>query len=372
MDKIGTAVIGAGAVGLAIAAELSRDGQEVFVFEKQSTFGQDASSRSSEVIHGGFYYPPEEFRARLCLEGRELLYQTCSDAGIPHRRLGKLVVGRDDEDREMLEILRLQGAETGIDDLHYLSRKELDEYSPLLKARHALHSPSTGIIDSHSLMKYLETRIRSQGSEILYRSEVVGLEKRQTDYLLTLKDADGNTEQVLTDTVINSAGLFSDRIAAMVGIDIVQAGYELYYYKGEFTRLSRPELVPRDKLIYPVLKLLNKMDVHTVLDMQGGVKLGPLGGWIEKEVNYTMIHTDIQHYYDPIKDIFPQIKPEHLSLDTCGIAPKRDKPGELTKDFVICHERDRGMPGLVNLIGIQSPGLTSCLAIAKEVSRQLQ
>ena len=367
MDKIGTAVIGAGVVGLAVACELSRRGSDVVVFERNDSFGQDASSRSSEVIHGGMYYAPGSLRAVTAVEGKEMLYRICADAGIPHRRIGKLIVAQDDGERESIEGLAEQGWNNGVDDLRFLSQSELTRYAPELSARHALLSPSTGIIDSHALMKYLEARTKEKDGLLCYGCETLEIRKGQSDYLLKIKEPDGGITEIAAEAVVNCAGLFADRLAETAGIDIDREGYRINFFKGEFVRVNRPERVPRDKLVYPVLPM-DKIGVHTVVDLQGQVKLGPLGSHIEKRIDYRMAHDSVDEFFDPISGFLPRLSRDDLSLDTCGIVPKLDAPGEPTSDYIIRHEADRGLPGLVNLVGIQSPGLTSCLSIARMVS----
>ena len=370
MDKIGTTVIGAGVVGLAVAYELSLQDPDIFVFEKNDSFGRDTSSRSSEVIHGGMYYPPGSLRARTAVEGKKRLYRFCADHGIPHRKIGKLIVAQDEDGRRSIEDLAEQGRQNGVDDLRFLSQREIAETAPELSASHALLSPSTGIIDSHALMARLEAGIRTNGGMMCYHTEVLEIRRRNSDYLLTIREPDGQIIEIAAELVVNAAGLAADTLAASAGIDIDREGYRVHFFKGEFVRVNRPDMVPRDILIYPVLPM-SKIGVHTVVDLQKQVKLGPLGGHIDRNIDYSMSRDNVDDFFEPIQSFLPRLSRDDLTLDTCGIVPKLDAPGEPTKDFVMRHEEDRGLPGLVNLVGIQSPGLTSCLAIARMVSDML-
>ena len=216
-------IIGAGVVGLAIAAELSRQQKGIFVIEKNRTFGLETSSRNSEVIHSGIYYPEESLKARLCVEGNRLLYELCPKYGIAHRRLGKIVVATDEEEISKLEELYRQGLSNGVSDLQLLSQKEVKELEPNVEATAGMLSPSTGIIDAHSLMRIMYGLASEQGTDFVFDTEVVGIEKTRDKYRVEIMDREG-TSSFVTGILINSAGLYSDAIARLAGIDIDQAG----------------------------------------------------------------------------------------------------------------------------------------------------
>ncbi|MFH1575984.1 MAG: NAD(P)/FAD-dependent oxidoreductase [Candidatus Margulisiibacteriota bacterium] len=361
MEKTGVVIIGAGVVGLSIAAELSKKNQEIILLEKETSFGQSTSSRNSEVIHAGIYYPKDSLKARLCVEGNRLLYEYCQKQNIAHKRLGKIIVAENEAEVKELEELRQKGQENGVRDLAWMAAKELAEYEPAVKAVKALSSPNTGIIDSHQLMKALEAEAKSNGVILAYGNAVTGLKQEPDGYLVQLAGG----EPLKSDVVINSAGLAADQIAAMVGIDIDQNKYRLKYCKGEYFAYTRPSVIKH--LVYPVPgKDAAGLGVHSVIDLAGGLKFGPSAEYVS-EIEYRVDPTHRKVFWESIKELFPQIKEADLAPDQAGVRPKLQGPGEAFRDFVIKEEASLGYPGLINLIGIESPGLTACLAIARYV-----
>lgn len=361
MDEVGITVIGAGVVGLAIAAEISRD-REVYILEKNETFGLETSSRNSEVIHAGIYYPSDSLKARLCIEGKALLYGLCEKYGIGCNKLGKLIVATENEEIEELEKLLKNGRENGVN-LEFLSKQEVKRLEPNVKALAAIFSPSTGIIDSHGLMKYLVQTINSNGSALIYKAKVIGIEKLNSKFRVAIEDPSGKSS-FLTRILINSAGLNSDKIAELAGIDIVKAGYKIYYCKGEYFSLGK-RLTSR--LVYPVPEPKGGgLGIHITLDLQGRTRLGPNACYV-CEIDFKVNENLKQDFYHSAKRLLPSIKYDDLEPDFCGIRPKLQGEGEGFRDFVIRHEIDKGLEGLVNLIGIESPGLTASPAIARYV-----
>ncbi|GAG35446.1 unnamed protein product, partial [marine sediment metagenome] len=237
---VDVAIIGAGAVGLAVAAELARQQKGVFVLEKNQTFGLETSSRNSEVIHAGIYYPEGSLKARFCVEGNSLLYDFCEKYGVDHRRLGKIIVATDSGEVEKLEEFLELGRRNGVTDLRLISRNEVRHTEPNVEAVAGMLSPSTGILDAHALMRALYGLARERGADFVFETEVVGLEKVGTGYDVEIMDREG-TSSIRAGIVINSAGLNSDRVAGLAGIDLTQAGYRLHYCKGEYFSLNSPE-----------------------------------------------------------------------------------------------------------------------------------
>ncbi len=358
MDKVKITIIGAGVVGLAIAAKLSEKYQDIVLIEKYDSFGQETSSRNSEIIHAGIYYPKDSLKAKLCLEGKTLLYSFCQQNNIPHKKLGKIIVAIKDEEIVDLEQLKVKAEDNGVLDLEWFDQKQIQEYEPAVKGVKALYSPSTGIVDSHSLMKCLENKAKERGVMISYVSEVVGIEKVANGYKLNIN----NEYDFESEIIINAAGLSSDKIAKMAGID----KYKLYYCKGEYFSYTKKSFIKR--LVYPVPEKDDKaLGVHSVIDLNGDLKFGPSAFYVDK-LDYKVDKNNRKAFHESVASLFPQIKIEDLQPDQSGIRPKLQGPGDPVKDFVIAKD----LPGLINLVGIESPGLTACLAIAQYVQNLVE
>ncbi len=236
--KVDITIIGAGVIGLAIAAQVGGEDREVYVLEKNETFGQEISSRHSEVIHAGIYYPEGSLKARTCVTGNRILYELCERCGIGHRRLGKLIVATSDEESGELQVLLGRGQRNGAQGLRMLSKQELRKLEPNITGVAAILSPSTGIIDSHALMKHFVASAKGRGVQIVYQTKVVGIEKVADGYELSVEDSTG-TFSFTTGLLVNCAGLQSDKVAELAGIDIAKAGYQLHYCKGEYFSVGR-------------------------------------------------------------------------------------------------------------------------------------
>jgi L-2-hydroxyglutarate oxidase LhgO len=362
IDSVNITVIGAGVVGLSIAEELSTHYKRILLIEKKDGFGQETSSRNSEVIHAGIYYPHGFLKASLCIEGNRLLYDLCRDRNIPHKRTGKLIVATNDEECERLEIIKKHAEGNGVSDLTLLGKKQVLTLEPEVSAKAAIYSPSTGIIDSHSLMRSFCINAESSGAVIAFRSKVTAIRAENDIFEV---ETNGGEYRFHTRAIINSAGLYSDSIAAMAGIDIDQHGYRLKYCKGNYFSASPyPKL---HHLVYPVPpENTESLGIHATLDLSNRVKFGPDSQYID-DIEYSIDEGRRESFYQSIRNYLPRIKPEYLHPDMCGIRPKLQGAGEAYRDFIIKDERDIGYPGLINLIGIESPGLTSCLAIARHV-----
>ena len=349
-------VIGAGAVGLSIGHELSSVYRNILIIEKESTFGRHVSSRNSEVIHSGLYYKPGSLKAKLCVEGNRLLYDFARKYNINHRHCKKIIVIPTSEELPRLEALMQNGENNGVEGLRIISGEEVSQREPIIKAAGGLSAPSTGIIDSHEYMHKLEYLIRSSESSIVYNTEVNGINYKENYYTLSLKNMD---YQAKSKIVINSAGLWCDEVAKMAGIN----DYTLNICKGEYykTSMYRNAL---NTLIYPLPTEIS-LGIHIVIHLDGTIGFGPNAYYVDN-IDYSMddsnkgtFLTEINRYLDLPEDA--------LTEDFTGIRPKIQAPGEPSQDFIIKNEREKGYNNFINLIGIESPGLTSSLAISKYV-----
>ena len=367
--ELDVAIIGAGVVGLAAAAEISQQRKGVFVFERNSTFGLETSSRGSEVIHAGLYYPENSLKAKLCVEGKSLLYEFCEKHNIPHKRLGKIIVATSEDEVPQLEAISRQADKNGVQDLTPLSRTELKKLDPNVAGIAGLLSPSTGIIDSYSLMKLLHSKARERGAEFVFGTEVIGLERAGPKYRVQIRDREGVSD-FIARVVINAAGLYSDKVAQFAGIDIDEAGYRLHYCKGEYFSLDPRWRSQVSRLIYPTPEQAG-LGIHVTQGFDGRIRLGPNVRYIDT-IDYRIDDTDREAFYESAKRLLPAIELEDLEPESAGIRPKLQAPGEAFRDFVIAHEEDIGFPGLINLIGIESPGLTAAPAIARYVGKMVE
>jgi L-2-hydroxyglutarate oxidase LhgO len=360
-------IIGAGAVGLAIAEELSSRHRNILLVEKNEGHGQETSSRNSEVIHAGIYYPDGSLKASLCVEGRKLLYEVCRRREIPHRQIGKIIVATRADEEEALQALQRKAERNGVDDLLWLSGRVVRSLEPEVFATAGLLSPSTGIIDSHSLMRALLIGASGNGVTCVFRSRVTGAHYDGDRHELEINDGES---RVASRVVINSAGLQSDCVAALPGIDVDLEGYRLKLCKGSYFSASPPPRIRH--LVYPAPPPRHEgLGVHATLDLGGRVRFGPDVEYIDA-IDYGVDEGKGDAFYESILTYLPGIRRESLNPDMCGIRPKLQGPGEDIRDFVIQEESRLGLPGWINLIGIESPGLTACIAIARHVARLVE
>ena len=365
MEKIDIVVVGAGVVGLAVALELSKANKEVFVIEKNSSFGQETSSRNSEVIHAGIYYPKDSLKAKTCVEGKRLLYEFCSLNNIAHKKIGKLIVAIENNEIKDLEILFKQGLENGVEDLEFLSKNQIKNLEPNVEAEAAIYSPSTGILDSHTFMKNLVFQFESQQGQIAYNTELKAIDKVKEGFKVSVEDKREGSFKFLARIFINCAGLNSDKVAQMIGID--KPDYRLKYCKGDYFRVHNNKARFISKLVYPVPKEDRAgLGIHATLDLAGGLRLGPDDEYVDK-IDYNINASKAKSFYESARKFLPFIELEDLQPDTAGIRPKLQGPHEDFRDFIIKEETDLGLSGFINLIGIESPGLTSSLSIARIV-----
>ena len=361
-------IIGAGVVGLAIAEKVSEEHNSVFLIEKHLSFGQETSSRNSEVIHAVIYYTMGSLKARLCVEGKWLLYDYCKKYNIPYNNCGKLIVATSKEEITVIEGLWQTAIRNSVNDLLFLERYQIAELQPYIFALKALFSPSTGIVDSHSLMKQYETNTINNGGQVVYGSEVTGISKISNGYRITLLDSDKRNYSFTTRIVINSAGLTSDKVSEMVGL--TDDNLKILFCKGEYFRINPPKNRLIKRLIYPVPhQNMEGIGIHVTMDMGGGVKLGPDVKYLESNIyDYKLTASKQEAFFKSAKKFLPFLEYDDLAPEMAGIRPKIQKPGEPLRDFYIMEETKRGYPGFINLIGIESPGLTSSISIAKYVN----
>ncbi|MFO7951353.1 MAG: NAD(P)/FAD-dependent oxidoreductase [Bacillota bacterium] len=372
-DRVEIIIVGAGVIGLAVAAEISarRPGRPVVLMDKKEGCGLETSSRNSEVIHAGIYYPTGSLKAKLCVEGKELLYRFCEKWQIPHQRCGKIIVANSGEEASSLEDLCSQARANGVADLEELGPSQIARLEPHIRARAALLSPSTSIINSHALMDRLEQVALQNGVLPAYCHHVRALENLAQGYRVHFTNPDGSSDALECDLLINCAGLHSSNLAALAGIDLDKAGYRIYPCKGEYFSLpsSRGNLIKH--LIYPPpLEELTGLGIHATKTLDGRLRLGPNAVYVEKE-DYSVNPERRGEFFAAVKPFLPFVEEEDLEPEMAGIRPKLSGPGEAFRDFVICEEAGRGLPGLINLIGIESPGLTASFAIARMVGRMV-
>ncbi len=362
-------IVGAGVVGLAVAARLAPRFPELIVLERRERHGSETSSRNSEVVHAGIYYPTGSWKARLCVRGRELLYETCERLAVPHRRTTKLIVAvRPDETAELERLLAL-GRANGVP-LERLSAQECRRLEPAVPAVAGLLSPTTGIVSAHSLMDAYLQQARRHGATLQSRAELVGLERRDRDYRLSVRTPEG-VEEITSERVVNAAGLESDAVAALAGIDLDAAGYRLHWWKGSYFALGGRKARLLSRLVYPVPTRVS-LGVHAVLGLDGRVRFGPDADHLPRRVqDYSVDEAKREAFAAAVRRLLPTVEDEDLRPDIAGIRARLQGPGEGFRDFAIAEETLRGLPGLVNLVGIDSPGLTASAAIAEAVDRLL-
>lgn len=365
-SEVEITIIGAGVVGLAIAAEIAESRRKVFVLEKNRTFGLETSSRNSEVIHAGIYYPQNSLKAKLCVEGRILLYELCEKYNIPHRRLGKMTIAIEEHEIKELEKLYEQGKANGVEDIVLLSREEFKKLEPNAEAKAAIFSPCSGIIDPYALMSFFYRKAKEKGTQFVFNSEVIGIEKRNHGYEVKIKDREG-IHSLTAQIVINSGGLYSDKIAQLAGIDIITAGYKLHYCKGEYFSVNPRKRGLVRRLVYPIPEQ-TEVRIHWCVSVDGRIRLGPHFHYVNN-IDYSVDETQRENFYSSGKKFLPSLELKDLEPESAGVSPDLHEPGESFRDYVIMDEKEKGLPGFINLIGIESPGLTASPAIAKYIAR---
>jgi len=361
VERVDCVVIGAGVVGLAVARALAQAGREVIVVEAADTIGTETSSRNSEVIHAGIYYSPGSLKAQLCVSGKHALYAYCAERGVPHRNCGKLIVATAPDQIAGLEKLRAQANANGVEDLRTLTATEARAMEPELHCVAALLSPSTGIIDSHAYMLALQADAEAAGAVVVFRSPVARGAVR--DRRIELEIGGRDPMNVLARTVVNSGGIHAPHVAA--SIDGFPAAHvpPCRYAKGNYYSLSGR--APFSRLVYPMPNQAG-LGVHITIDLAGHARFGPDVEWIDR-IDYSVDPRRADGFYAAIREYWPGLADGRIEPDYAGIRPKIVGPGEPAADFVIASSAEHGVAGLVNLFGIESPGLTASLAIAERV-----
>ena len=366
IETVNCVVIGAGVVGLAAARALAQAGREVIILEATSLFGSETSSRNSEVIHAGIYYPQNSLKATLCVAGKQALYEYCASHGVEHRRCGKLIVATDDSQLDTLRGIEKKAINNGVTDLTWLESAQVAELEPAVRCVAALLSPSTGIVDSHGLMLAYLGDAEDAGAMLALNSPVEGGEIQEQGIVLEVGGAE--PMHLLARSVVNGAGLYAGKLAHSLRGLPPETIPPHYYAKGNYYTLSGRS--PFSRLIYPVPEQAG-LGVHVTVDLGGQARFGPDVEWID-EINYDVDPRRADVFYEAVRKYWPGLPDGALAPGYAGIRPKLHAPGEPNADFVIQGPATHGVAGLVNLYGIESPGLTASLAIAERVCSLLQ
>ncbi len=365
-ERVDCIVVGAGVVGLAAARALALAGRETIVLERAEAFGTETSSRNSEVIHAGIYYPTGSLKAALCVAGKHALYRYCAERGIAAPACGKLILARDEGQFDALAALGRRADANGVADLIWLDRASVRQREPALRCAAALLSPSTGIIDSHAFMLSLQGDAEAAGALFAFLSPLEGGKAGEEGIALEV----GGREpmRLLARAVVNSAGLWAGDVARSIeGLPAASVPRH-YFAKGSYFTLSGPS--PFRRLIYPLPEAAG-LGVHVTLDLAGRARFGPDVEWVE-DLDYRVDPRRAEAFYGAVRRYWPDLPDGALQPDYAGIRPKLQAPGEAPRDFVIQGPAEHGVPGLVNLYGIESPGLTAALAIAERVAALLR
>ncbi|MER9329665.1 NAD(P)/FAD-dependent oxidoreductase [Mesorhizobium sp. M0488] len=363
MNDIDCVIAGAGVVGLAIARALAQSGRAVVVVEQAGSEGTGTSSRNSEVIHAGIYYAPGSLKARLCVEGRQRLYAYCREHGVAHARTGKLIVAVEPGQLDGLRAIQDNARSCGVGDLELLSRGEAESLEPALQCAGALLSPSTGIVDSHALMLSLRGDAEAAGASFAFLTTVAGAAVEPDGIRIDTQDADGETYALQAGAFINAAGLYAQAVARRIEGFPQDLVPPLWLARGNYFALSGRS--PFSRLIYPV-PVHGGLGVHLTLDLAGSARFGPDVEWVES-VDYTVDPGRSATFYAAIRRDWPDLGDGALLPAYAGIRPKLSGPGQPAADFSIQGPADHGAGRIVNLFGIESPGLTASLAIADHV-----
>ena len=368
-------VVGAGAVGLAAAAELAPMGP-VLILERADGIGRGISSRNSEVVHAGIYYPPDSLRARLCIEGRRAIERWGGQGHFSYRRVGKLLVAQSEKERQALDDLSLLARRNGVDDLKPLTRSEIEHLEPCVQAHSGMLSPSTGILDSHGLMRFLLRRAEESGAQLVLGCEVTAFEPRIDGFLLTVRQ-DGDQQQIRTRALVNAAGLHADTLAEQAGLDLDALGLRMRWTRGEYFSLTPSCPIRIHRLVYPLPGAAGHLGIHVTVDLSGRLRLGPSldqsksGCDQPRREVYSQDDRLLDEFLRAARAYLPTLKREHLTPGGVGLRPHLLQSDGEPQDFYLREESDRDLPGLVNCIGIDSPGLTAAPAIGRHVAELL-
>ena len=366
MHRVDCIVIGAGVIGLAVARRLAHAGLDTLVLEREASPGTQTSSRNSEVMHAGIYYPPGSLKARLCVQGREQLYRYCKLRDVPHRRCGKLLVATEEGEQATLDRYLDTARANGVTDLEWRTPAQVSQLEPDIRCAAALWSPSTGIVDSHALMQALLGDLEGSGGALACRAGVTGVQLANDAHRVTVSQ-DGATTELAAPILVNAAGLDAQDVARRTaGLDPATIPPRHLARGNYFTLRGR---APFRHLVYPVAGNAG-LGIHVTLDLAGQARFGPDVEWVQR-IDYTPDAARRAAFATAIRRYYPQLDESRLQPGYTGIRPKLTGPDEPAADFLILGPQAHGWPGLVNLYGIESPGLTACLAIANEVAATL-
>jgi L-2-hydroxyglutarate oxidase LhgO len=361
-------VVGGGVIGLACAAALAGAGRSVVLCERGAGFGRETSARNSEVIHAGLYDPVDSLKASLCVRGRMLLYERCVALKIPHRKTGKLVVATRREERAALDALEVRGQANGVSGVRRVSAQQLSRLEPEVRGLEALLSAESGIVDTHRLCESFAAEAASRGAQLLLHSDVVEIEALARGYRVAAITG-GERSAATCAAVVNAAGLGSDSIAELAGLDLDTRGLRLHLCKGDYFGLAPGRKLSLSHLVYPVPPGLGAepgLGIHATPDLAGRIRFGPDAEYVET-VRYDVAPAKAQRFAAALSRFLPEIEAGWLIPEGAGIRPRLAGPGESFRDFVVAEASSAGLPGFVNLIGIESPGLTAAPAIAERV-----
>ena len=360
-------IIGAGVVGLSIAKSCSNFSNKIFIIEKNNSFGLETSSRNSEVIHSGIYYPVNSLKSDLCMSGKKMIYKYCVSNMIPYNKCGKLIIAQNEKEKINLIVLKKLAIKKRIK-YKFLNQEEIIEKEPNIKAKYALFLPESGIIDSHRYMLNLVEDI-NDNVDIAYKTLVKRIKKIYQGYELIIQNPDKTISSFTTRILINSGGLYSNELSTMVGIKSID--YKISYWKGEYFWVSGIKKNYLKTLVYPLPdKNIEGLGIHSTTDLNGRLKFGPNAMYLKngEKFDFSVDVNNKKKFYNAIKRYLPSIDIDQLNPDFSGIRPKLQKPGSAFHDFVIQNEKDKGFQNFINLIGIESPGLTASLAIGDYVT----
>ncbi len=359
-------VIGAGVVGLATARALALAGREVIIAEREDGIGTQTSARNSEVIHAGIYYPPGSLKAQVCVAGRQALYDYAASHGVPHARCGKLIVATSEGQNEALKGIEARAIASGVHDLRWLDQNEAHALEPEVTCTRALLSPSTGILDSHSFMLALQGDLEAQGGSLAFNTPIDALQQIEGGFRVTFGGADGASYSVRS--IVNSAGHGAPKLLAMLDGFPAEHIPKQDYAKGNYFSLLGRQ--PFSRLVYPIPEAAG-LGIHATIDLAGRARFGPDVEWVNSDQDLEVDPRRADVFYAAIRTYWPGLADGALVPDYAGIRPKLHSRGEPMPDFRIDGPERHGVAGLVNLLGIESPGLTSSLAIADIVAERL-
>jgi L-2-hydroxyglutarate oxidase LhgO len=357
-------VIGGGVIGLACAAEFAARGRSVVVLERHGDVGSETSSRNSEVVHAGIYYPADSLKARACLEGRERLYRRCEQYGIGHARLGKLIVATSDDQLGELGRIAERAIANEAGGIAELDADEVRRREPRVRGVAAVWSPNTGIVDSHGLMHSYQAELEAKGGTVVTHTRVVALTARPHGWSIETLGSEGEAFDLDCELVVNAGGLESDAVAALAGLDIDALRWRIHLCKGDYFSVAPGLGALASHLVYPVPSGDGGLGVHLTLDLGGRFRLGPDAHYVD-DIDYRVDPDKAESFAEAAARYLPEIDASHLTPEMAGIRPKLQAPGEPFRDFVLAESSPWGAPGMVHLVGIESPGLTASGALAR-------